>query len=214
MHGNARGRQTAAPLSRCTEQSMTDNDQVPATGPGAAPPDGTEKPAGEPLQAALAQAVATAQENWNKYLRAVAELDNVRKRAARDVEQARRFGVERLAAELLPVLDSLEMGLEAGAGASAETLIEGKQATLRLLRGALEKFGVETVAPAGQLFDPQLHEAISIQAVAGTDPGAVLAVVQKGYQLNGRLLRPARVVVSGSPAPQQPDESSAAGGAA
>lgn len=197
---------------------MTDDEQVPATGPaapGTAPPDGMEKSREEPLQAALAQAEATAQENWNKYLRAVAELDNVRKRAARDVEQARRFGVERLAAELLPVLDSLEMGLEAGAGASAESLLEGKQATLRLLRGALEKFGVETVAPAGQPFDPQLHEAISIQAVAGAEPGAVLAVVQKGYQLNGRLLRPARVVVSGSPAaPQPPDEPSGTGGAA
>lgn len=186
---------------------MTENGELPAGAPGASePPPGASELASaaadkprDPaaLEQALAQAEATAQENWNKYLRAVAELENVRKRASRDVEQARRFGVERLTIELLPVLDSLEMGLEAGAGASAESLLEGKKATLRLLRSALEKFGVEVLAPAGQPFDPQLHEAIGMQSVAGVGPGAVLAVVQKGYRLNGRLLRPARVVVSG-----------------
>lgn len=151
------------------------------------------------LREALAAAEATAQENWAKYLRTAAELDNVRKRATRDVEQARKFGIERLAGELLAVVDSLEMGLEAAAGASTETLIEGKQATLRLLRAALERFGVAEVAPAGQIFDPQLHEALTIQPASGVEPGSVLVVVQKGYQLNGRLLRPARVVVAGAP---------------
>jgi molecular chaperone GrpE len=112
------------------------------------------------------------------------------------VEQARKFGIERLAAELLGVVDSLEMGLEAGQGATAETLLEGKQATLRLLRAALERFGVAEIAPAGQAFDPQLHEALSMQPAPGVEPGSVIAVVQKGYQLNGRLLRPARVVVA------------------
>ncbi len=150
-------------------------------------------------QDALAEAQANAQENWNKYLRAVAELDNFRKRATRDVEQARKFGVERLAGELLAVLDSLEMGLEAGATASAESLLEGKTATLRLLRSVLDKFGVGDIDPAGQPFDPQLHEALSIHTAPDRAPGTVITVVQKGYQLNGRLLRPARVVVSGSP---------------
>jgi molecular chaperone GrpE len=177
---------------------MTENEQVPVQDAGAAETAREQDPSARALQEALSRAEATAQENWNKYLRAVAELENVRKRAGRDVEQARRFGVERLAAELLPVLDSLEMGLEAGAGASPESLLEGKKATLRLLRSALEKFGVEEVAPAGQPFNPQLHEAISIQDAAGTEPGSVVTVVQKGYQLNGRLLRPARVIVAGS----------------
>ena len=162
---------------------------------------------------ALSQAEATAQENWNKFLRAAAELDNVRKRAIRDVEQARKFGVERLAGELLPVMDSLEMGLEAGTAASADALLEGKKATLRLLRMALERVGVTELAPSGQPFDPQLHEALSIQVASAAEPGSVVEVVQKGYQLNGRLLRPARVVVAGSAheAPVSPpaDESAA-----
>lgn len=148
------------------------------------------------LREALAQAEATAQEHWSKYLRTAAELDNARKRAAREVEQARKFGVERLAAELLGVLDSLEMGLEAGPGASAESLLEGKRATLRLLQAALEKSGLNPVEAAGQKFDPQLHEALSVQPSAEVEPGAVMAVIQKGYQLNGRLLRPARVIVA------------------
>jgi molecular chaperone GrpE len=146
---------------------------------------------------ALAQAEATAQENWNRYLRAAAELDNARKRAARDVEQARKFGVERLAGDMLAVLDSLERGVEAGPTASVDALLEGKKATLRLLKAALERAGVTELAPSGQLFDPQLHEALSIRPTRAAEPGAVLELIQKGYQLNGRLLRPARVVVAG-----------------
>jgi molecular chaperone GrpE len=156
---------------------------------------GTDAPAD-----ALAKAEATAQEHWSRYLRTAAELENVRKRAARDIEQVRKFAVERLAAELLPVLDSLEMGLEAAGSATPEALVEGKRATLRLLTGALQKFGVEGISPADQPFDPQLHEAISVQPASGAPPGSIVAVVQKGYQLNGRLLRPARVVVAAGPA--------------
>lgn len=182
---------------------MTEQDAAP--GPAPATPAGDDA-----LREALAGAEATAQENWNKYLRAAAELDNVRKRAARDVEQARKFGVERLAGELLAVVDGLEMGLEAAPGASTEAMIEGKKATLRLLRSALEKVGVVEVAPAGQPFDPQLHEALSIQSAPDAAPGSVIAVVQKGYQLNGRLLRPARVVVAGD-APDAGAESPGAG---
>ena len=171
---------------------MTDTDPPAET---AATPD--PAPAGEAaLREALANAEATAADNWNRYLRAVAELENVRKRAARDVDQARKFGVERLAAELLPVLDTLELGVDAAGSASAETLLEGKKATVRLLQSALQRFGVEEVEPAGAAFDPQLHEAISVQPAPGVAPGSVVAVVQKGYQLNGRLLRPARVVVA------------------
>jgi molecular chaperone GrpE len=173
---------------------MTDQDTTPEVAPE------------QSLRDALAQAEATAQENWNKYLRAAAELDNVRKRAARDVEQARKVGMERLAADLLTALDSLEMGVEAGASAPVEVLLEGKRATLRQLKAALERHGVVEVSPAGQPFDPQLHEALSIRPDSGAEPGSVLDVVQKGYQLNGRLLRPARVIVAGPAGP-------AAGGA-
>jgi molecular chaperone GrpE len=180
-----------------TDNSETAETKVPSPEPAVAGAGGGAEGAG-----ALAQAEATAQEHWNRYLRTAAELENVRKRAARDVEQARRFGVERLAAELLSVLDSLEMGLGAAGTATVESLIEGKRATLRLLAGALQKFGVEEIAPVNEPFDPQLHEAISVQAAPGVPAGGIVAVVQKGYQLNGRLLRPARVVVAASTPPE------------
>jgi molecular chaperone GrpE len=151
------------------------------------------------LRQALEKSEATAAENWNRYLRAVAELDNVRKRAARDVDAARRSGVEKLAGELLGIVDSLEMGLETAGTASAESLVAGKQATLRLLRAAFEKFGIELVDPVGHPFDPQLHEAMSMQPSATATPGSVLVVLQKGYRLGDRLLRPARVIVAGEP---------------
>jgi molecular chaperone GrpE len=139
---------------------------------------------------------AKADENWQKYLRAAAELENVRKRAARDVENAHKFALERLAVELLAVRDSLEMGLAAGDDADVESLRQGKEATLKQLVTIMERFGVEELDPQGEPFDPGLHEAMTMQASADLEPGSVLTVIQKGYALNGRLLRPARVVVS------------------
>lgn len=152
------------------------------------------------LRAALLEAEAAAEENWNKYLRSVAELENMRKRAVREAENARKFGVERFAAELLAVVDSLEMGLEAGPAASAEALLEGKAATLKLLHSAMDKAGITVIDPVGEPFNPQLHEAMSMQPSDTAEPDSVLAVVQKGYELNGRLLRPARVIVAKEPA--------------
>ena len=149
---------------------------------------------------ALAKAEAAAEENWNKYLRTVAELDNVRKRAARDLEKARLYGVEGLAGELLSVADSLEMALETGSQAPAETLLEGGRATLKQLQAAMEKYGVTVISPEGEPFNPELHEALSVQESATAEPDSVLFVVQRGYQLNGRLLRPARVIVAREPA--------------
>ncbi len=146
----------------------------------------------------LAELQAKADENWDKYLRAAAELDNVRKRAARDVENARRFALERFAGEILGVLDSLEMGLAAGADAGAEALLDGSQATLKQLTATMENFGISEVDPLGEPFDPEYHEAMTMQRSADAEPGSVLTVYQKGYTLNGRLLRPARVVVAQS----------------
>ena len=151
------------------------------------------------LRDALERAEAASTDNWNRYLRTMAELDNLRKRAARDVEAARRAGVERLAGELLPIVDSLEMGLDSAASASVESLVAGKQATLRLLRNAFDKFGIELIDPAGHPFDPQLHEAMSMQPSPTAEPGSVLIVLQRGYRLGDRLLRPARVIVAGEP---------------
>ena len=147
---------------------------------------------------ALAELQAKAAENWDKYLRSAAELDNVRKRAARDVENARRFALERFAGEILGVLDSLEMGIAAGTDAGAEALLDGSQATLKLLTTTMENFGISELDPLGEPFDPEYHEAMTMQPSADAEPGSVLTVYQKGYTLNGRLLRPARVVVAQS----------------
>lgn len=171
----------------------------------ASPVEASDAPAGDEsseaagLTEALRRAEAEAAENWNKYLRAVAEMDNLRKRMARDVDSARRSGIEKLAAEILPVADSLEMALDSGAGATVEALLEGKAATLRLLRSALERLDIEVLDPLGEPFDPQLHEAMSMQPAPAAEPGSVIAVLQKGYRLQDRLLRPARVVVAGEP---------------
>jgi molecular chaperone GrpE len=178
-----------------THSSETDGQiqEAPAEAAGATSP-GT-------LEAELAEARARADEHWNSYLRAVAETDNVRKRAQRDVEAASRYAIERFAGELLEVRDSLELGIAAGASAEPARLLEGMEATLRLLNRAFEKAGLSVVDPAGQPFDPEFHEAMATQPSADQPPGAVLAVVQKGYVLNGRLLRPARVLVAREPDP-------------
>lgn len=157
----------------------------------------------------VAKARAEAEENWNKYLRLAAEMENLRKRSARDLENARKYGIERFAEALLTVVDSLEMGLEAGTNATAESLLEGKQATLKQLIAAMENFGVAAIDPAGEPFDPKLHEAMTVQCSDTAEPGSVIVVIQKGYELNGRLLRPARVIVA-----SEPDESGADDGEA
>ena len=143
----------------------------------------------------LEQAQLKAAENWDRYLRTAAELENVRKRASRDVESAHRFALERFSRELLAVRDSLEMGI-AAEGASVESLLEGSEATLKILGGTMQQFGIEVLDPVGEPFDPEFHEAISMQPSDDVEPGSVVTVVQKGYSLNGRLLRPAMVVVA------------------
>jgi molecular chaperone GrpE len=153
----------------------------------------------EELAKALSAAETRAQENWNNYLRTAAELDNVRKRSARDLENALKYGLEKFAGDMLEVRDSLELGLEAGEKADARSLLAGKEATLRLLSKAFDKYGIVEINPLGAPFDPQLHEAMAMQDSATAEPNTVLQVVQKGYQLNGRLLRPARVIVARSP---------------
>jgi molecular chaperone GrpE len=153
--------------------------------------------AGGAVPEALAAAQAKAQENWNSYMRAMAELENYRKRAEREVDQARKFAIERFAGELLPVSDALEAGIRAGVANPGPALIEGAQATLRELNKAFEKAGIKLIDPQqGQPFDPNWHEAMVAQESRDVPPNSVLTVIQKGYSLNGRLLRPARVVVS------------------
>ena len=138
--------------------------------------------------------------NHDRYLRAVAELENVRKRAARDVGNARRYGLERLAQALLPVIDSLEAGLASAEQATAESLLDGKRATMRLMNSALEQVGIKELDPHGEPFDPALHEAMAVAPSDNAEPGTVIEVFQKGYSIHDRLLRAARVVVAGEPA--------------
>ena len=144
----------------------------------------------------LAAAEAKAQENWNSYMRAVAELDNYRKRTEREIDSARKFAIERFAQELLTVGDALEAGIRAGAATPGPALLEGAQATLKELNRAFDKAGIKVIDPAGQPFDPNWHEAMVAQESRDVPANTVLTVIQKGYSLNGRLLRPARVIVS------------------
>jgi molecular chaperone GrpE len=137
-----------------------------------------------------------ADEHRDRYVRAVAELDNFRKRSAREVDAARKFGAEKLAQAILPVRDSLEAGLAATEKAGQTLLLEGQRATLRLLDEALSACGVRAINPVGQPFDPNRHEALSMIPAAGVAPNTVLEVVQKGYELNERLLRAAKVLVT------------------
>jgi molecular chaperone GrpE len=151
------------------------------------------------LQQALAEAQQLASSHKDQYLRAVAEIDNVRKRAQRDVENASRYGLEKFAGELLPVLDSLQQAVSNAGHADAKSLIEGQAATLKLLVKAFNKLEIREINPAGEPFDPARHEAVMAQESTTAEPNSVLQVVQPGYELGGRLLRPARVIVAKTP---------------
>jgi len=147
----------------------------------------------------LAELRAREAEHRDQLLRGRADLENQRKRLVREAEEARKFALQRFIDELLPVKDSLEQGLEAAstdAGQEAESLRQGIQLTLKLWQGVLAREGVEEIDPLGQPFDPELHEALSIQESPDVPPNTVVEVVQKGYVLNGRLVRAARVIVS------------------
>jgi molecular chaperone GrpE len=150
------------------------------------------------LELELEEARREAASHLDDFLRARAEIDNLRKRAARDVEHAHKYGLERFMNELLPVKDSIELGLNAADGtvADAEKLREGLELTLKLFDAASEKFGLEELNPEGQSFDPEYHQAMSMQEAPDVASGTIVTVVQKGYVLNDRLLRPAMVIVA------------------
>lgn len=151
---------------------------------------------------ALAAATAKADDNWDRYLRASAELENVRKRMERETEKARKFAAEKFAAEMLPVVDSLEMGIKSASEAEGDKtehftkLEEGSEMTLRILLNSLEKFGVKVIDTEGESFNPEKHEAMTMVPMPGAEPNSIIEVVQKGYTLYDRVIRPARVVVA------------------
>ncbi|OBS10330.1 nucleotide exchange factor GrpE [Acidihalobacter prosperus] len=154
----------------------------------------------EALHRDLQEMKDKAQTHWDQFVRAQAELDNLRKRAERDLANAHKYALERFANELLPVKDSLELGMGAADGADAVASIrEGMELTLRMFGQVLAKFGIEEVNPVGERFDPERHQAMTMQPSGEQPPNTVLGVMQKGYVLNDRLLRPAMVVVSKAP---------------
>ncbi|MFZ1327183.1 MAG: nucleotide exchange factor GrpE [Candidatus Contendobacter sp.] len=152
------------------------------------------------LQQALQQALAKADEYQKLYLSAHADMENLRKRTEREVQNAHKFALERFLAELLPVRDSLELGLAAaGAEVDVAPLRQGVVLTLKQLATAMEKFGVREVNPIGIKFNPTEHEAVAMAPTDQAEPNAVVQVMQKGYVLNDRLIRPAKVLVAQAP---------------
>lgn len=153
------------------------------------------------LQEALDEATSQASENWDKFMRSQAELDNILKRTKRDVENAHKFAIEKFVNELLPVRDSLELGLGHAEGEDIDPakLKEGSELTLRMLGQAMEKFNIKQIDPKGEVFNPEFHEAMTMVPSNEVEPNCVLEVIQKGYTLNDRLIRPARVVVAKAP---------------
>lgn len=154
---------------------------------------------GESLQEELDSALAAADKHRDEALRAMAELDNVRKRAEKDVESAHKFGLEKFVNELLPVKDSMDLGFDAANSATdVEALKEGMALTLKMFEDALDKRGVKELNPMGESFDPEFHQAMMMEESVEVEAGKILRVMQKGYLLNERLIRPAMVVVAKS----------------
>lgn len=193
--------ETRAPAVEAQEAAFTE-------GASAAPPasESTPPPAADPgpqdqLEAARQEAAAA----QDRYLRAVADLENFRRRTVREKDDLRAFAAARAVEELLPVLDNLTLGLTAAKApnASLDTLIGGIEMVAGQLKTALSNLGVKEINPAGEAFDPNLHEALSQQPSAEVPEGHVAEVVRTGFMLNGRLLRPASVVVSGGGQPEE-----------
>ncbi|MCY3818958.1 MAG: nucleotide exchange factor GrpE [Gammaproteobacteria bacterium] len=190
-----------------TVSDMADADEMEQAAEGGDDPSASAGEAGNGAETgeetpydpeALKEAVASLErdlaEARDQVLRARAEEENTRRRTARDAENARRFALTRFAGELLPVIDNFERALEVAADDSA--VREGLDLSMKLLSGVLEKAGIEVVDPIGEPFDPTYHEAMATVDNPDAEPGSVTEVVQKGYVLNGRLLRAARVLVA------------------
>ena len=149
------------------------------------------------LQEQLKKIQDESKENLDKVLRAQAEMENLRKRTIRDVENAHKYALEKFINELLPILDSLELGLSASANTkNVDELYKGMELTLEMFNKALEKFGVKIIDPQSEKFNPELHEAVSMQEIEDSESGIIITVMQKGYSLNDRLIRPAMVIVA------------------
>ena len=149
------------------------------------------------LQRQLEKLQEQSKVSLDKVVRAQAEMENLRKRAARDVENAHKYALEKFTNELLPIMDSLELGLSASVKAkNLDDLCKGMELTLEMFNTVMEKFGITMIEPKGEKFNPELHDAVSMQETNDSNSGIIIEVMQKGYTLNGRLIRPAMVVVA------------------
>ena len=183
------------------ETELEDSTETPAANETVA----SEDQSPEQLTALLEDARAKADESWDQLLRARAEIENLKRRQANELEKAHKFALDGFVRELLQVRDSLELGHNAALdeGANVEKLREGTELTLKLLTNVMAKFGVEQIDPMGEPFNPEFHQAMTTQPRSDMAPNRVVTVVQKGYVLNGRLVRPAMVIVSAAAPPEQ-----------
>ena len=184
-----------------SEQKSTSEDDLAVTqgvSPDSEDGEANEILEGDPqeLHALLSDARNKADEHWDQCLRLQADIDNLRKRKERDVANAHKFALDKFAVDLLPVRDSLEMGLAAADSVDAAKLREGSELTLKMLISAMDKYNIIEVNALNEQFNPEYHEAISMQEREDVAPNTVVTVVQKGYLLNDRLIRPAMVIVS------------------
>lgn len=168
----------------------------------------TEEISIESLQKELAQVKQQAEQNWDKAVRAQAEMENLRRRTQKDLENAHKFALEKFTKEIITVIDSLELGIQASNGDNPEVvkLREGSELTLKQFEAVFSKFNIEAINPLGKAFNPEHHQAMSMQPSDEYAPNTVMNVFQKGYLLNGRLIRPAMVVVAKAAAPDQKEQ--------
>ncbi len=177
-------------------QASVDQSQAPPLEPGEEV---------EVLREQLAAAERKAEEHWDKLLRAQAELENLRRRMERELQNAQKYAVEKFAKELLAVMDSLELGLQAAIETDdVEKIREGMELTLKQLLTVFDRFNIQPIDPVGEPFNPDYHQAMTTEEVKGVPPDTVVKVFQKGYLLNDRLIRPALVVVAKPPVEEHP----------
>ena len=187
------------PVEQDHELAAEQQEEAPDAGQKVEEP--SDQPSVADLMKKLEEANQVIADQKDSVLRAAAEEQNVRRRAERDVENAHKFALEKFSNDLLPVVDTLERALDAAKGddEAITAIREGVELTLKMLLDALKKHGVEQLDPVGEPFNPQEHEAMSMQPNPDMDPNTVMAVLQKGFSLNGRLVRPAMVIVSKAP---------------
>lgn len=179
-----------------------------AAAAGSAQPEVMEITSVEDMARQLAETRLREQDHWDRLVRAQAEFDNYKKRVEKDLQNAHKYALERFARELLAVIDSLELGIQASNASQPEVekLREGMELTLRQLTAAFEKFGIQVIDPLGDKFNPDLHQAMAAQPADDVEPNTVIKVFQKGYSLNDRLLRPAMVIIAQQAAASRIDQ--------